>query len=187
MPWYEPCASNGYSKFYSAPQLREDRFIVSDNYLQALCRAYRQAYTNAGGPDYEDSDDVLLDILASNCVGGTSDAASLGERHAQRDRDAGQDYHPPSLPMGGAIPSTPPTGVILPTQTQEPGTVYTAVTNPQGQPGENPVFSPSISLQAPGTSPSAPTGGFVPSSTGKIPWLLIAAAGAALYFFTRKG
>jgi hypothetical protein len=191
MPWFEPCASNGYTKFLTNPQLRDNKWIVSDNYLQSLLLAYRQGYINAGGPDYEDSDDRLLNTLAEACIGSTSDAAALGRDHAARDIRAGQDAHPQSLSPGGVIPATPATGAIPPViQTvaavdTNAGVVYS---NPQGQPGENPTFSPSVTYGGPsiasGPANAGQASGF---ALPKLPWLLIGAAAVAFYVLTKKG
>lgn len=196
MPWFEPCASHGYTKFLENPSLREDRFVVSDTYLQALLQSYRQGYVNAGGPDYEDSDSILLDTLAENCVGSTSGAAALGEQQAAADIASGQTYHPQSLSSVGTIPSTPSTGAI-----DTMATVYTTGTSPAGQPsGEHytgaPIIAPSPATSGPasafgygplgaGTTVSG-SGGILGQGSG-IPWLLILAAAAGVYFLTRKG
>ena len=84
--------------------------VVSDAYLQSLLLAYRQAYVNAGGPDYEDSDQPLLDKFAASGIVDTSGAAGLGRIDAAADIAAGQDAHPQSLSYGGSIPITAPTG-----------------------------------------------------------------------------
>ena len=158
MPWYQPCVSSGYSKFLTDPSVREDRFIVSDTYIQSLLNAYRQGYVNAGGPDYEDSDELLLDTLASACVGGTSDAAALGRTHAERDRAAGQEYHESSHVPGGSIPLTPPTGAPPPPATEATGTVYAPQGQPQGQPGDYGYLGGSPVTYSPSTS--GPSGAF---------------------------
>lgn len=192
MPWYQVCSNRGYTKFYSNPELREDRWIVSDAYLQSLLTAYRQGYKNAGGPDYEDSDDRLLDILAENCVGGASDAASLGARDAARDKAAGQEYHTESLSPGGAIPETAPIGTPS-------TTIYTTQgnTNPVGQPtgyvGGSLGAEPSNATSGPSSAfgygvsgVGSGGGGGLLGGGGGIPWLLILAIGAGIYFLTRK-
>jgi hypothetical protein len=189
MPWFEPCASNGYTKFLTNPQLRDNKWIVSDEYLQSLLRAFRQAYVNAGGPDYEDSDDRLLNTLAEACVGSTSGAADLGRAQAATDIRAGQDAHPQSLSPGGSIPVTPPTGALPTVQTLAPvdtnvGLVYT---NPQGQPGENPTFAPSVTYGGPSIASGPSNAGQVQPGGFQIPWLLIGVGAVALYMFTRKG
>jgi hypothetical protein len=188
MPWFEPCANLGYTKFLTNPDLRQDRWIVSDTYLQALLSAYRQGYTNAGGPDFEDSDDVLLDKLAANCVSSTSAAASLGQQDAGADVSAGQTVHTSGYTAGATIGPTPATGTP-----EANATVYTKPTL-QGQPLQPTMMEPTMfgapSMASGGgalTSFSGSGGGPSPTIAG-IPfnWLLLAAAALGAWLLLRE-
>jgi len=111
MPWYQPGAVNGYSKFYANPELREDRWIVSDAWGAALELSYIQAYVNAGGPDYEDTGSILFDHFAANAITTNQQAAELGRADALRDIQTNQTAHPDTtVQPGGSIPEQGPTG-----------------------------------------------------------------------------
>jgi hypothetical protein len=190
MPWFEPCASHGYTKFLQNPSLRQDRFVVSDDYLASLLLAYRQGYVNAGGPDYEDTDELLLDRLSANCVGNTSGAAAMGAADARADRAAGQDAHPQSLSPGGAIPATAPINPPPVPTGQESGVVFS---NIQGQPSENITMpyvpsSPGAASGAGGIGGAGGAGGAGGSggSFSLPPWLIWVAIAGAAYFVWKE-
>jgi len=150
MPWYQPGAVRGYTKFYdeSSDPDREDRFIVSDAFLAGLVNSYRQAYANAGGPNVEDTDALILDVLAQAWVTSNTDAAALGTQAAEADLAAGQ-----AVEAAPGAYSTP--GQAIPAQTetyQEQATIY-ARSQPQGQ-----TTGTSGVAQAPSSATSGPAG-----------------------------
>lgn len=83
MPWYQPGASRGYSKFYDQGSNDPDRiagsaYVASDAYLSGLITAHNQAILDAGGREYDSSDALTLDSLAEAGVTTTSEAAAIG-------------------------------------------------------------------------------------------------------------
>ena len=166
--------------------------VVTDEYLQALLLAYRAAYTNAGGPDYEDSDQPLLDKFSSRGIVDTSGAAGLGREDAAADIANKQEVHAPSIGYGVAIPPTPamqPPPVINTVTTGGDAVAFATLSGlptTQGSVYPNAGMAPVI---AAGGTPIGMGGGlFGASSGGGIPWLLIIAIGGAAWFlFSQKG
>lgn len=159
--------------------------VVSDAYLQSLLTAYRQAYSNAGGPDYEDSDQPLLDLFASRGIVDTSGAAGLGRTQAAEDKAAGQEVHALSLAPGGAIPVTAPKNpppVINTVTTGGDGTAFLTLNGLPTMGGSAAPNPQAASLFAAGGSPIGSGSGGGAFGTG-IPWLLILGVAAAAWYF----
>lgn len=158
--------------------------VVSDAYLQSLLTAYRQAYSNAGGPDYEDSDQPLLDAFSAAGIVDTSGAAGLGRNQAAADKAAGQEYHTASLAPGGAIPVTAPKGTppVINTMTSGGGQAFLSLDNLPTMGGSAAPNPQAASLFAAGGSPIGSGGGGGAFGTG-IPWLLILGVAAAAWYF----
>lgn len=195
LPWYQPCATRGYSKFYdqeSDPD-RALQFEVTDGYLAALEKAFHQGQFDAGITNVEDTSRNVFDFLAENCVETTEAAYRLGR--AQKDMDPGGSVDPgymdPSVNTPGAIPTTP--------VKQDMSVVY-GVNNPSGQPaqpsgGGTTPWSPQPSGGTFGPSPLASgfaggggtAGGAVMGSTagGGINWMLVLLAAGAAWFLLR--
>jgi len=168
--------------------------VVSDAYLQSLLTAYRQAYINSGGPDYEDSDQPLLDLFSARNIVDTSGAAGLGREQAVIDKAAGQDAHVQSLAPGGGIPITAPKDVPPVINTVTSGGDGVAFLSLGGLPtmggsaAPNPTAAGFVatsggSLFGGGATPNGGTS----SGIAGIPWLLIAGIAAAAYFLWKGG
>jgi hypothetical protein len=164
MAWYQPGVLNGYSKFYTETNDpdREDRFGVSDAYLDGLLLAFRQAYVNAGGPDFEDTDSILLDRFAARGITTNTEAAAYGREEAAADLAAGQEVHAStSILPGGAIPVTAPMQVVeiqTAGSTRAAGIITGSGSMPIGQPAFGGVATPAPQLSG-GTPSSSPIAG----------------------------
>lgn len=160
--------------------------VVSDAYLQSLLTAYRQAYSNAGGPDYEDSDQPLLDKFAASGIVDTSGAAGLGRIDAAADLAAGQEFHTASLAPGGAIPVTAPKNpppIINTVTTGGDGQAFLTLNGLPTMGGSAAPNPQAAGLFAASGSPIGGSGGGA-FGTG-IPWLLIIGVAAAAWYFLK--
>lgn len=164
--------------------------IVSDAYLQSLLTAYRQAYSNAGGPDYEDSDQPLLDKFAASGIVDTSGAAGLGRIDAAADEAAGQEAHSASLPPGGAIPVTAPKGTPPIINTMTSGGDGQAFLTLSGLPTQGGSAAPNPSAAGVVAAGGSPIGGGGALGGGGImglPWLLVLGVGVAAWYVLKGG
>jgi len=160
--------------------------VVSDGYLQSMLTAFRQAYINAGGPDYEDSDQPLLDQLSAANIVDASGAAGLGRQQAAADKAAGQDAHPQSLSPGGAIPVTAPKGTPPIINTMTSGGDARAFLTLDGLPTQGGSAAPNPTAAGMFTSPIGGTsGGLLSGGVAGIPWLLIIGVGAAAWYLLK--
>lgn len=210
MPWYQPCATRGYSKFYDQgsgePGTPTDpdravQYEVTDEYLNALERAFHQGQYDAGITNVEDTSAIVFDFLAENCITDTEAAYRLGK--AQKDQDPGGSVDPNYLD-----PSVNRPGFVEPTPArQDMSTVYGTTATPEGQPaapagGGSAGWSPQPIGGTAGPSPMASSftagggvsagGGGVSAGlsfgkSGGINWLLIAAVAVGAYFLLKKG
>lgn len=215
MPWYQPGVSRGYSRFYdvSGDPDREDRWIVSDAYLFMLEDAYRRAYVNAGGPDYDDTSANTFDYLAANNVSTAEQAAQLGAQNGRADKAAGvQEFHVPSIAPGLApydpsiaatleaqaqmqragLPSVPPSGLALPAPpgaSSGPSDPSTAAAALAASGGYAALLNGGYTSLAPSAgSPLAPASTrFLSGSSSSRSMVLLLAAGVALVLFLRRG
>ena len=163
---------------------------VSDAYLQGMLLAYRQAYINAGGPDYEDSDQNLLDKFSSRGIVDNSGAAGLGREDAAADKAAGQEAHAQSLSAGGAVNlATAPKNVPPIINTMTTGGDARAFLTLDGLPTMGGSAAPNQSaaaLIAAGGSPITSGGSSLfGGSGGGTPWLLIVGIGIAAWYLLK--
>jgi hypothetical protein len=165
--------------------------IVSDAYLQSLLKAYRQAYINAGGPDYEDSDQPLLDAFSAAGIADTSGAAGMGRNQAAADKAAGQEARAQSLAPGGAIVATAPKGTPPIINTMTSGGDARAFLTLDGLPTMGGSAAPNplaAGFMANGGSPIGNGGGLLSGGgIAGIPWLLILGIGAAAWYLMEGG
>jgi hypothetical protein len=205
MPWYQPCESRGYSKFFDGPDSstgyvdpdRVPQFEVTDEYLNALQRAYHQGQYDAGITNVEDTSRIVFDFLAANCITDTESAYRLGR--AQKDPDPGGSVDP-----NYSNPSTNTPGVIAPTPAAQGdmSIVYGNGASPAGQPsqptgGGTTPWSPQPAGGTAGPSPLSSGGsnsGFIPTAAsgspvpiagGGINWMLIFAVAAGAWFLLK--
>lgn len=161
---------------------------VSDAYLQSMLLAYRQAYINAGGPDYEDGDQNLLDKFSAAGIVDASGAAGLGRADAAADKAAGQEYHPQSLSAGGAIPSTAAKNTPAVINTMTTGGDARAFLTLDGLPTMGGSAAPNqgaAALIAAGGTPISSGSSSLFSNAGGTPWLLIIGVAAAAWYLLK--
>jgi hypothetical protein len=166
--------------------------VVTDAYLQSLLTAFRQAYVNAGGPDYEDSDQPLLDLFAARGIVDTSGAAGAGRDQAAIDKAAGQEYHVQSLAPGGVIPTTAPKvspATVPPViNTATSGGDAVAFMTLSGLPTMGGSAAPQQGLApliAAGASPITMGGSTGGGGIAGIPWLLIIGVAVAGWYLLK--
>jgi hypothetical protein len=218
MPWYQPCATRGYSKFYdgtpqgntmtqaerAAAGIPDDpdrvaQWEVTDEYLNALERAFHQGQFDAGIDNVEDTSSRVFDFLAENCIDNTEAAYRLGRAQTNPDPGGSIDpnYSNPATNTPGVIPDTP-IARPAPAPGGDMSAVYGASSTPAGQPlqptgGGSAGWSPQPAGGLFGPSPLSSNTGYTGSASGVlspaggrgINWLLIAAVAAAAWFLLK--
>lgn len=191
MPWYQAGAARGYSKFYTNPATRTEEFVVSDTYLNALEGAYRQGFFDAGGSNIEDTGALVFDHLAEQGVRTTQDAYAVGRADAANERDiGGTPDNPQNYVAGAPIVDTPPLREALSPMPQPERRDVLAIG--QWTPAEASPYAGLSSFGGFGPSGSAfssaaPTSnGATSGARGLSPLVLLAVAGAAVYFLSKR-
>jgi hypothetical protein len=215
MPYYRPGIERGFSRFNTFDVMgRMPLWLVTDEYLNALERAYHQGQYDAGISNVEDTSSIVFDFLAVNNITTTEQAYALGR--AQSDPDPGGSVDPNFLSgtanTPGLFPNTPAAqpaayvpigGVPMPGQQDANGTVTTSVQSREGYQGP-----PDVRYSGP---PGGAVGGWAGGSSGiasqptnsgsypafgsssgilasfSNPYMLAAAALLAYFIFKRKG
>lgn len=135
MPWYQAGKENGFTYFLKYPTARDPSFEVTDEYLNALERAYHQGQFDVGISNVEDTSSIVFDFLATNGVTTTQQAYALGRQTVDQDPGGSIDpnYISGTANTPGVYPVTPPAqlptqpgGVPMPGQQDAYGTVSTA-------------------------------------------------------------